>query len=76
MSVCAGESSIAENIEFPFCLRNVRLVDVILCADGSLKKVSDVFSDWHVAPEKKGLIPVIQLINEKSQNIKGSTDNP
>ena len=70
VSVCAGESSIAENIEFPFCIRNVRLGDVILCADGSLKKVSDVFSDWHVAPEKKGLIPVIQLLNEKSQGIK------
>ena len=70
VSVCAGESSIAENISLPFCIRNVRLGDEVLSADGSLKKVSDVFSDWHVAPEKKGLIPVIQLINEKSQNIK------
>ena len=43
---------------------------MVLCADGSLKKVYDVFSDWHVAPEKKGLIPVIQLLNEKSQGIK------
>ncbi len=70
VTVCAGESSIAENIELPFCIRNVRLGDMVLCADGSLKKVSDVFSDWHVAPEKKGLIPVIQLLNEKSQGIK------
>ena len=70
VTVCAGESSIAENIALPFCIRNVRLGDMVLCADGSLKKVSDVFSDWHVAPEKKGLIPVIQLLNEKSQGIK------
>ena len=70
VTVCAGESSIAENIALPFCIRNVRLGDMVLCADGSLKKVSDVFSDWHVAPEKKGLIPVIQLLNGKSQGIK------
>ena len=70
VTVCAGESSIAENIALPFCIRNVRLGDMVLCADGSLKKVYDVFSDWHVAPEKKGLIPVIQLLNEKSQGIK------
>lgn len=70
VTVCAGESSIAENIALPFCIRNVRLGDMVLCADGSLKKVSDVFSDWHVVPEKKGLIPVIQLLDEKSQNIK------
>ena len=70
VTVCAGESSIAENIALPFCIRNFRLGDMVLCADGSLKKVSDVFSDWHVAPEKKGLIPVIQLLNEKSQGIK------
>ncbi len=70
VTVCAGESSIAEDIALPFCIRNVRLGDMVLCADGSLKKVSDVFSDWHVAPEKKGLIPVIQLLNEKSQGIK------
>ena len=36
----------------------------------ALKKVSDVFSDWHVAPEKKELIPVIQILNEKSQGLK------
>ena len=70
VSVCAGESSLAEYIALPFCIRNVRLGDNVLCADGSLKKVSDVFSDWHVAPEKKGLIPVIQLLGEKSQGIK------
>ena len=70
VSVCAGEISIAENIALPFCIRNARLGDMVLCADGSLKKVSDVFSDWHVAPEKRGLIPVIQTLNEKSQGIK------
>ena len=70
VTVCAGETSVAENIQLPFCIRNARLGDMIISADGSLKKVSDVFSDWHVAPEKKELIPVIQALNEKSQGIK------
>ena len=34
------------------------------------KKVSDILSDWHVAPEKRCLLPVIQLLDEKAQRIK------
>ena len=74
VSVRAGEpccqSSLAENIPLPFCVRNARLGDEVLCADGSLKKVSDIFSDWHVVPEKRTFIPVIQLLDEKDQRIK------
>ena len=44
--------------------------DTILSADGSEKKVSDILSDWHVAPEKRCLLPVIQLLDEKAQRIK------
>ena len=70
VTVSAGDTSIAENIPLPFCIRNARAGDIVLCADGSYKKLSDVFSDWHAAPEKKVLIPVIQLLDEKDQRIK------
>ena len=65
----AGESSLAENIPLPFCVRNARPGDTVLCADGSEKKVSDVYSDWHVALEKRSLVPVIQLLDENPQRI-------
>lgn len=70
VDVRTEENSHAENIPLPFCVRSSRLGDTVLCADGSEKKVSDIFSDWHVAQEKRSLIPVIQLLNEKSQRIK------
>ena len=76
VSVSAGDLceyrdvGVVENVSLPFCVRNVRLGDCLLCADGSEKKISDIFSDWHVEAEKKSLIPVIQLLNEKSQRIK------
>ena len=44
--------------------------DTVLCANGKEKKVSDVFSDWHVPVAKRPLVPVIQILNEKSQRIK------
>ena len=62
--------SIAENISLPFCVRNARLGDEVLTADGSLKKVSDIFNDWHVTPEERPFVPVIQLLDEKTQRIK------
>ena len=65
-----GENGLVENVSLPFCIRNTRTGDSVLCADGSEKKVSDIFSDWHVEPEKRYLIPVIQLLDEKSQRIK------
>ena len=64
------KSEAAEDVSLPFCVRNARLGDSVLCADGSLKKLSDIFSDWQAAPEKRRMIPVIQLMNEKSQEIK------
>ena len=70
VSVCAGEVSVAEGISLPFCVRNPQPGDTVLCADGSEKKVSDILSDWHVAPEKRCLVPVIQLLDEKAQRIK------
>ena len=65
-----GTSEAAEEVSLPFCVRNARLGDTVLCADGSLKRVSDIFSDWQVPAAKRSLIPVIQLLDEKSQRIK------
>ena len=42
----------------------------MLCADGSEKKVSDILSDWHVRSEERALVPVIQILTEKSQRIQ------
>ena len=70
VSVCAGDVSIAEGISLPFCVRNPQPGDTILSADGSEKKVSDILSDWHIAAEKRCLVPVIQLLDEKAQRIK------
>lgn len=64
MSVLEGKIYINDNslscsVKMPFCVRNVTSGDTIATADGSLKKVRDIFSDWHVLQEHKELIPLI-----------------
>lgn len=63
-----GET-IIKNVCFPLCIRNVQIGDVVKCADGKMKKVADVFSDWHVEEEDKGQILIVQELNSKVQNI-------
>ena len=70
VSVCAGEGAVVDGVSLPFCVRNISPGDTVICADGSEKKVSDILSDWHVAASQKSLVPVIQLLDEKSQRIK------
>ena len=70
VSVRAGDGAVVDKVPLPFCVRNVQQGDTVLCADGKEKKVSDVFSDWHVPVAKRPLVPVIQILNEKSQRIK------
>ena len=36
-----------------------------------MKKVADVFSDWHVEEEDKGQILIVQELNSENQNIIG-----
>ena len=69
VDVRAEESKPAENIPLPFCVRSSRPGDTVLSADGSEKKVSDIYSDWHLPPEKRSLVPVIQLLDENPQRI-------
>ena len=76
VSVCAGVSdadcddAVVESVSLPFCVRNTAPGDTVLCADGSEKKVSDILSDWHVRSEERALVPVIQILTEKSQRIQ------
>ena len=70
VSVCIEDGSVVDGISLPFCIRNISPGDTILSADGTEKKLSDILSDWHVSSSKRNLIPVIQLLDEKSQRIK------
>ena len=70
VSVCAENGEVVDGVSLPFCVRNISPGDTVMCADGSEKKVSDILSDWHVETSKKSLVPVIQLLDEKSQRIK------
>ena len=69
-SISVGEVSHAEGLSLPFRIRSPQPGDTVISADGSEKKVSDILSDWHVPPEKRWLIPVIQLLDDKAQPIK------
>lgn len=64
-----GSLFIPENINFPVLLRSWQLNDEILTADGKYKKVSDIFSDWHVPEAMRQYIPVVQELNSPEQNI-------
>ena len=55
---------------FPFCVHNLRLNDEIENSEGKLKKIADIFSDWHVTEEDRALIPIFQeLQTEEQRNI-------
>lgn len=59
------------NVELPCCIRSAKCGDEIQSADGKMKKVSEVFSDWHVPVELRCNIPVIQKLSGKKQEIVG-----
>lgn len=75
VSVCVGDdaengNAIVAEVPLPFCLRSISPGDTVLSADGTEKKIADILSDWHVPSEKRELLPVIQILTEKSQGIK------
>ena len=55
--------------ELPVCVRNLQLDDQIKCKNGSYKKVSEVFSNWHVSEEERAYIPLVQKLNSDGQDI-------
>ncbi len=59
-----------EDQSLPVLVRSRALDDRICSADGNLKKVNDILSDWNVPSEKRNLIPLVQSIAESGQKIK------
>ena len=58
-----------EKLQVPFCIRSVQFGDRIRAADGSMKSVQDVLSDWHVGAMQKRMIPVVQDLCGKDQDL-------
>ncbi|MBQ5997854.1 MAG: tRNA lysidine(34) synthetase TilS [Treponema sp.] len=65
-----GEESFEmEKLQLPFCIRSVQPGDKIRAADGSMKSVQDVLSDWHAGAMQKRMIPVVQDLCDKNQGL-------
>ena len=64
-----NDECVLSNVKLPVCVRSAVLDDEIKTADGKLKKICDVYSDWHVPAEKKSLIPIVQKLSGKKQEI-------
>ena len=56
---------------YPIVVRSFRQGDEIRNSEGNMKKLSDIFSDWHVDVLERKLIPVVYNVNEGSSEIKG-----
>ena len=69
-TIFVNEKNIDSDFKFPFCVHNLRLNDEIENSEGKLKKIADIFSDWHVTEEDRILIPIFQeLQTEEQRNI-------
>lgn len=67
--VFINEKPVAENVELPCCIRSSQLDDEVQTADGKMKKICDIYSDWHVPVELRCSIPVLQKLSGKKQEI-------
>ena len=65
----AGQVFVPDGLEFPVLLRSCRPGDEVQTADGGTKKLSDVFSTWHVPALKRQYIPVVQELKNPEQKI-------
>lgn len=70
VNVYINSTLYATEIKLPFCIRSIQLGDVVKTSYGQEKKVADILSDWHVCAEHRKLIPVLQLLEGDSQQIK------
>ena len=57
------------SFHLPLLVRSLIYGDQIASADGALKKVNDVFSDWKVPEHQRGQIPLLQEITSDSQQL-------
>ncbi|MBR5646701.1 MAG: tRNA lysidine(34) synthetase TilS [Treponema sp.] len=55
--------------ELPVLVRNCSTDDYIQTSDGKMKKIADIYSNWHVSENERQYIPVIQEIKTKEQRI-------
>ncbi|MCI6188109.1 MAG: tRNA lysidine(34) synthetase TilS [Spirochaetia bacterium] len=67
VSIYINDCFCCEGISLPFIIRSFHLGDSVMSADNSEKKLSDVFSSWHVNEEDKKLIPIIQSVNDEQR---------
>ncbi|MBO4858360.1 MAG: tRNA lysidine(34) synthetase TilS [Treponema sp.] len=49
----------------PVCIQNAQLDDCVKASDGSMRKISDIYSDWHVPVEVRPQIPVLLELKER-----------
>jgi tRNA(Ile)-lysidine synthase len=69
-TIFVNGKNIDSDFKFPFCVHDLRLNDEIENSEGKLKKIADIFSDWHVTEEDRVLIPIFQeLQTEEQRNI-------
>ena len=66
-----GQVNVPSGFRFPVLLRSWHSDDMILAADGGMRKVSDIISSWHVAETLRHYIPVVQVLDEPEQRILG-----
>ena len=65
----AGQIFVPNGLEFPLLIRSWRPGDEVQTADRGTKKLSDIFSDWHIPEEKRQYIPVVQELKTPEQKI-------
>lgn len=68
-SLVYNKKVIVGSVALPICVRSLLFDDEVLCADGKMKKVRDVLSQWHVPESEKGKIPLVQQLSAKNQRI-------
>ena len=58
-----------ENVLLPVAVRSRAPLDRVKTSDGRYKSVNDVLSGWHVQNDEKNLIPLVQDLTDKEQEI-------
>ena len=53
------------SFSLPVCIQNAQPGDCIQSSDGSMRKLSDIYSDWHVPTELRPKIPLLLELKQK-----------
>ena len=60
---------LSQKWHFPVMLRSWNSADTVKAADGTMRKVSDILSSWHVQQNLRQYIPVVQALDNPEQEI-------